>query len=134
MTQAKCGRKSFLRGTGKRIAGPAFIALAICLSCSGKSCRAAEVSVSIHLDADFVALIRGVRRANGIDPPDSAADRRLADILAKARERQHERCTAARLTTKPTAGCFEYAENTQAQPGKRFFPVDAGLLVQSNPL
>lgn len=52
----------------------------------------ADVAVSIHLDDAFVEVIRGMRRAEGLDPPDRAADRRLAVLL----ERLHdERATTA---------------------------------------
>ncbi|HVH36038.1 MAG TPA: hypothetical protein VM847_18225 [Tahibacter sp.] len=46
---------------------------------------AADVAVSIHLDADFVDLVRGMRRADGRDPPDREADRRLAALLQRLR-------------------------------------------------
>ncbi|WP_313915257.1 hypothetical protein [Tahibacter sp.] len=100
MTQAKCGRKSFLRVRAKRIAGPLFLALALCLACHEKRCEAAGVAVSIHLDADSVEIIRGLRRANGIDPPDSAADQRLAIVLTRASDRRREHAVGARLPVK----------------------------------
>ncbi len=97
MTQAKCGRKSFLRVRAKRIAAPLFLALALCLSCHEKRCQAAEVAVSIHLDADAVEIIRGLRRAKGMDPPDRAADQRLAIVLTRASDARRERAVLARL-------------------------------------
>jgi hypothetical protein len=76
--------------------GRAFLALAGCLPCPESSCRAAGVSVSIHLDAESAEIIRGIRRANGIDPPDPAADQRLAEILARASDRKRNPPALAR--------------------------------------
>lgn len=109
MARANCGRKSLLRGTGKRVAGPMLLALATCLSCPQERCEAADVAVSIHLDADSVEIIRGLRRANGIDPPDSAADQRLAQILETARVRRREQPVAARLPAKLPLVSARYA-------------------------
>lgn len=47
---------------------------------------AADVALAIRLDAEFVELVRGMRRADGLDPPDQAADRRLALLLQRLRE------------------------------------------------
>jgi hypothetical protein len=45
--------------------------------------ESADVSVNIQLDETFVEVIRGIRRAEGIDPPDTAADRRLYQALER---------------------------------------------------
>jgi hypothetical protein len=74
--------------------------LALLLGLPDARCQAAGVAVSLHLDADSVEIIRGLRRANGIDPPDSAADLRLAEILAKARNRQRGTAEASRFPAK----------------------------------
>jgi len=47
---------------------------------------AADVALSIRLDAEFVELVRGMRRAEGLDPPDPSADQRLALLLQRLRE------------------------------------------------
>jgi hypothetical protein len=47
--------------------------------------EAGEVSVNIQVDEAFVEVIRGIRRAKGIDPPDGEADRKLKNTLARIR-------------------------------------------------
>jgi hypothetical protein len=39
------------------------------------------VSLTITLDANSAEVISGWRRANGLDAPDAAADRRLAELV-----------------------------------------------------
>lgn len=41
----------------------------------------AGTSLRITLDADAVEIIRAARRQQGIDPPDAAADARVAELL-----------------------------------------------------
>jgi len=77
------------------------LALALLLGWPVARCQAAGVAVSLHLDADSVEIIRGLRRATGIDPPDSAADRRLADVLARARDRQRAKLRPIQPTVVP---------------------------------
>lgn len=99
MQQPDRGQRYFARG-GSKLFPLAFIALAIGVLFPATSGRAAEVAVAIHLDADSVEIIRGMRRANGIDPPDRAADQRLARILTGVRDRQREQAVAARTPAK----------------------------------
>lgn len=47
--------------------------------------EAGEVSVNIQVDEAFVEVIRGIRRAEGIDPPDVEADRKLEATLERIR-------------------------------------------------
>lgn len=102
MKRTGCDR-ACVRGIGIRhAAGWVFLALAGCLLCPESSCRAAEVSVSIHLDAESAEIIRGIRRANGIDPPDRAADQRLAEILARVSGRKRNPPTLARRPVIPS--------------------------------
>lgn len=100
MSQADRGRRYVFSGGRKPFRGAVFIALAICLPLPETNCSAADVAVSIHLDADSVEIIRGMRRANGIDPPDRAADQRVANILTRARDRQREKAVAGRLPAR----------------------------------
>lgn len=101
MKRIGCDR-TCVRGIGMRhTAGWAFLALAGCLGCLEPSCRAAEVSVSIHLDAESAEIIRGIRRANGIDPPDRTADQRLAEILARVSDRKRNPPALGRRTIIP---------------------------------
>jgi hypothetical protein len=59
---------------------------------------AADVAVSIRLDADFVDVIRGLRRADGRDPPDQEADRRLAVLLQRLRGDGVQRVAASQAS------------------------------------
>lgn len=54
----------------------------------------ASVALRITLDADAVEIIRAARRQQGIDPPDAAADARVAELLRVISERSR--------TTVPT--------------------------------
>jgi hypothetical protein len=66
----------------------AFIAcggLALLAGITPQRAQAQGVGVSLHLDAESVELIRAWRRAQGLDPPDPAADARLAEWLAARR-------------------------------------------------
>lgn len=54
--------------------------------------HAADVSVSIGLDSDFVEFIRAQRRAKGLDPPDHEADRRFLAFLKRV-EQQRAKAT-----------------------------------------
>ncbi|MCQ4165057.1 hypothetical protein [Tahibacter harae] len=58
----------------------------------------AGVQISLHLDADSVELIRALRRAQGLDPPDAEADRRVAALLGR---RQAERRQSPQSRTMP---------------------------------
>ncbi|WP_133819822.1 hypothetical protein [Tahibacter aquaticus] len=58
--------------------------------------RAADVAISLRLDADWVELIRAQRRAQGIDAPDAAADARFAAWLQRAQQQNGKAATPAR--------------------------------------
>lgn len=59
------------------------IALIVLAAAPVSSGLAADVAVAIRIDADLVEVVRGFRRAEGLDPPDAAADQRLAAVLVK---------------------------------------------------
>lgn len=69
--------------SGRRICTGMLVAAASLLPAAG---MAADVALSIRLDAEFVELVRGMRRAEGRDPPDASADRRLALLLQRLHE------------------------------------------------
>ena len=69
--------------SGRRICTGMLVAAASLLPATGV---AADVALSIRLDAEFVELVRGMRRAEGRDPPDASADRRLALLLQRLRK------------------------------------------------
>lgn len=74
------------RVSGRRRNGLAIGTLvAIAASMLPGSGEAGEVSVNIQVDEAFVELIRGIRRAEGIDAPDAAADQRLRLTLERIR-------------------------------------------------
>ncbi|WP_257387037.1 hypothetical protein [Tahibacter caeni] len=62
----------------------------------------ADVAVSIHLDDAFVEVIRGMRRAEGLDPPDRVADQRLAVLL----ERLHEESETTPASSRAVASAL----------------------------
>lgn len=70
----------FVRG-GRRTGFKIGMLVAMSTSLLPEFCEAGDVSVAIHVDEAFVELIRGMRRAEGRDPPDAAADRRLRILV-----------------------------------------------------
>lgn len=74
--------------------------VAAAVSLTPGSSEAGEVSVNISLDEAFVELVRGSRRAAGIDPPDSAADRRLQAMLRRL-DRQRGDTVSADPAARP---------------------------------
>ena len=78
--------------------------VALAASMFPRVAEAGEVGVNIRVDEAFVELVRGVRRAKGIDPPDSAADRRLRETLEQLRSRSRDAPSAdAALHVAPVA-------------------------------
>jgi len=65
-------------------------AVAIATAAVGLACAQtpqAGTALRITLDADAVEIIRAARRQQGIDPPDAAADARVAELLRVASRR-----------------------------------------------
>lgn len=75
-----------------------FAVVLVCLlPCPAFAQQAGSVSLGLHLDADSAELIRAWRRQQGLDPPDPAADRRVADILQRRAAVQGEDLRRERL-------------------------------------
>lgn len=62
----------------------------------------AGVQISLHLDAESVELIRALRRAQGLDPPDAEADQRVAALLQR-RQAQKQPAAQSKMTTAVAA-------------------------------
>ncbi len=63
--------------------------------------KSAEVGVRLELDEAFVEVIRGIRRTEGIDPPDSAADERLTATLERLRTTRSDKVPASSARIAP---------------------------------
>lgn len=73
----------------------------------------AGVQISLHLDAESVELIRALRRAQGLDPPDAEADQRVAALLQR-RQAQKQPAVQSTMTTVIAA---DAAGSASAQTG-----------------
>lgn len=71
-----CGRRSARVAAAAALGGLALLA---------NVAQAQGVGVRIHMDAESAELIRAWRRAQGLDPPDPAADAQLAERLRQRR-------------------------------------------------
>lgn len=64
----------------------------------------AGAAIQITLDAEAVEIIRAARRQRGIDPPDAAADVRVAELLRRvASSAAPAASMPARAAPQPTA-------------------------------
>lgn len=62
----------------------------------------AGIRMSIHLDEDSVELIRALRRAQGLDPPDAEADKRvMALLLHRQAQKQQAEVPQTRAALAP---------------------------------
>lgn len=70
-----------------RVRAAVCIASVVVSAFAGAACAQtpqAGTALQITLDADAVAIVRAWRRQQGLDPPDPAADRYVAALLARA--------------------------------------------------
>jgi hypothetical protein len=79
------------------------LALAVSLAAPASRSEAADVAVAIRIDADLVEVIRGYRRAQGLDPPDAEADLRLAAVKSRLHQMQQVRLAAQNAAGAPVA-------------------------------
>jgi hypothetical protein len=59
--------------------------VAILVLASALAAQAGGTAIAIRVDAEDVELIRAWRRAQGLDPPDADADRRVEALLERRR-------------------------------------------------
>lgn len=81
------------------------LALTAASTVSGTACAqtaAAGTALTITLDADAVEIVRAARRQRGLDPPDAAADERVAALLQRlAATPSNDMPRVARTTPQP---------------------------------
>jgi hypothetical protein len=81
------------------------LALMAASTVSGAACAqtaAAGTALTITLDADAVEIVRASRRQRGLDPPDAAADKRVAALLQRlAATPSDDKPRVARTTSQP---------------------------------
>lgn len=85
----RCMRSLFLR-----IVSAVAAVAAVCSAACAQSPQAGT-ALQITLDAEAVEIIRAARRQQGIDPPDAAADARVAALLQRVAAEQQPKPTRA---------------------------------------